>query len=388
MNLAGGQLFRLFLAYYLSHCAHDIYFISGPLLQAAGHSQMVIGWFLSIFFFAQAAARPIGSWGIETFGVRRTLVAGGLIFVASALLIPAAIGTPWALLLLRAIGGGALSAYLVALVAYQSLCVPFEKRGSSFALVAVGGMAPLGTIVPLGEWILSGGHETLYLSIGPLVGLCCVWIGYYIVPAGMKTPPAPPQWGTYRELFASPYVPMLFFSVVLICLVDGTTACMANLKAEHAITVSFFMVPCSLGAVAIRLFGSRLMDRIPRPSIVSASYAAMALSFAAIAFFPRNEVMLVCGLFFGVGIGAAFPSCMSLGADLTHPALQPKAASLVFWGVDLGWGSIPLILGSLGTFMGATASFRLFALFSIPAVVLLHIFYWRPLRARLARKSA
>ena len=72
-------LISLFLPFFLIYSVQHVYLIYGNLLQSYGISPEATGWILSGYFLAAMAIRPLGGWLIENFGIRKTLVCGGML---------------------------------------------------------------------------------------------------------------------------------------------------------------------------------------------------------------------------------------------------------------------------------------------------------------------
>ncbi|WP_352426229.1 MFS transporter [Aminomonas paucivorans] len=382
----GKQLLRLFLAVYAVHCFSNLYFLFGPFYEGRGATPQAAGWFLSIFYVATTLCRPLGSFALERLGVRKTLVGAAILCAAGSAGIALFLNSPPLLLAFRALTGIGFSAFVVGAMAFQSLVIPPEVRGASFALVTTGSMAPLATIVPLSDWLIQTGHPYLYLWSAPLLGTLCIVLGY-LVEAPDRAPAPKPVWGSYRDLMRLPGFPVLAFSALFLALCDATTICVASLARERGVLVSSFMVANAVAAVLVRTVGFRFMDRFPRTLLAAPAFGTMAAALLGMSFSSTNGAFLVWGLLFGLGIGVGFPTYLSLIGDLAPERLHPKGTAAVLLSIDVGWTLTPLLFGYLSPGLGVSGTFRFFAVAGGAAALLAHRFLWLPLYRR-NRKAA
>ena len=378
-------LISLFLPLYAVHCMEQIYFIYGTVVQGYGISPEMTGWILGIFFIAIMIARPLGSWFLENFGIRRTLVFSSVLGLIGCLVLYFARGVP-TILLGRVLSGLSFGMYTIGIFSYQALIIPEAMRGATFAVVVSGGVLPTATITPFGEWLLMGGHLRLYLSLGPLMCLVCWYLGRRVgVAQAVSRDEKPPQWGSYNDLFGNRPFLLLTATGMLVALVDATTACMSMYAAEYGVVTSYFLVGSSVVAVSVRLFGSKILNRLPRALLFAPCGMTMAGALCCISLFPSNAVFLVAGGFFGLGIGAGFPMYLSLISDALPPALRPKGNATALFLYDSGWFVTPLIIGYASSLLGIAWTFRLLSLVSLGSLIALQMFYWAPAYFRKKR---
>ena len=378
-------LISLFLPIYAIHCMEQIYFIYGTVVQGYGISQEMIGWVLGIFFIAIMSARPLGSWLLENFGIRRTLVGASVLGLVGCLVLYFARGITM-ILIGRVLSGLSFGIYTIGIFSYQALIIPEAMRGATFAVVVSGGVLPTATITPLGEWLLIGGHLRLYLSLGPLMCVVCWYLGRRVGNAqAVSKDEKQPQWGSYGDLFVNRPFLVLTVTGMLTALVDATTASMSLYAAEYGVLTSYFLVSSSVAAVSVRLLGSKVLNRVPRALLFAPSGMLMAGALCCISLFPSNLTFLIAGVFFGLGIGAAFPMYLSLISDTLPPALRPKGNATALFLYDSGWFLTPLFIGYASSFLGIAWTFRLLSLVSLGSLVALQILYWAPAYFRKKR---
>jgi MFS family permease len=372
-------LLRVFLPFFAIHCAEQVYFVYGASLAGHGFSPQAIGWILGIFFMSVMASRTFGGWVLENFGAQKTLEWSGIASFAGCMMLY--FKTVFAALLLgRILAGIAFGVYTMALFSYQAITTSETKRGRDFAIVVCGGILPMATVSPLGEWLLAGSMENIFLAIGPMFSVICWSLGRRIgsQARGGKKDIGRERWGTYRELLLSRSFIFLVATGILISIVDAFVVSMSMLAAERGIAASYFMVSSSAVAVLVRLAGAKSLNRLPRARAIAPCGVIMAGSALLLAIAPTNASFLIGGLFTGIGIGAAWPLYHALLSDTLDIPLRPKGTAVALLFYDLGWFLTPLSIGYASPLLGIANTFRAISIFAIILLTLLHFLFWMP----------
>jgi len=337
----------------------DIYFLLALYLKQFGLTDPgVTGWILGVYFAASTISRPLTGFIIERFEFRPVLLAASVMCFASGAGVALAGTSATLLLVARALTGFFASLFVIGLTTYQTLAIPEEIRGSSFTLATAGTIAPLVAVVPFAEWLLRAGHTTLYIWSPLVFSLMCVAVSLSL-ETGDGISLRGGKWGSYREVFRNPALRTLFVSVMLFASTDATIVSMAGLALEKSLTASAFISAQALTAVVIRLFGFRLMDRIPRSRIAPLTFAVTAASLIAITFVHTDLGMIVWGVVFGVAMGYGFPLHLSLIGDAAPERLRPKATSMVWFFMAGCFFVSPVVTGFLAGLMSFSAAFRI-----------------------------
>jgi MFS family permease len=377
-------LINLFLPFFGIHCAEQAYLVYGNVLQGYGISHEWTGWILGVFFMAVMITRPLGGWILENFGIRRTLVwSGAVCFVgcASLLLTKSA---PL-LLLGRAFSGVGFGVYTTGLFSHQAICVSEKTRGAMFAILATGGILPMATVAPLGEWLILGSHETLYLAMGPALSAIC-WFcgGRVLTPRSVSAKTAEMRdigktWGTYRDLLSSRVFVVLSLTGMLVSLVDAIVVSLSLLASERGLVASYFLAGGSVTAVIVRVAGAPLLNVLPRSVLLAPCGILISCGMLLISLAPSNGSFIVGGVLYGIGIGAGWPMLHALISDTLDSSLRPKGTASALLLYDAGWFLTPLMVGYLSSVIGIAWTFAALSLLSGVFLTLLEIFYWVPL---------
>jgi MFS family permease len=379
-------LASLFLPFFLIHCVEFLYLTYGSLLQSYKFSSETIGWILGIYFLSAMLSRPLGGWLLENFGIRRMLIWSGMLsFMGCSLLFYTQSAT--LLIIGRVISGAGFGIYSTGLFSHQAICVSEKMRGAMFSLLVVGGILPIGTITPLGEWLLLKSQNTLFLAIGPILSLVCCFLGgrVCITTKGEINSGDEKSWGTYSELFSSRSFQFLVLTGTIIALVDALIINFSLLAIEKKLVASYFFVSVSVSAALVRLAGSQLLNVLPRVVLLAPCGILMTCSVIMASFFPTNSVFVVAGILFGIGIGAGWPMYHSLIGDLLDPTLLPKSTSTALLLYDAGFFVTPLIVGYFLPHFGTSWTFVIISLVVGGDLILLEVFYWFPLYRKLNR---
>ncbi|MDR3331764.1 MAG: MFS transporter [Synergistaceae bacterium] len=380
-------LVNLFLPFYAIHCSEHIYLVYGNVLKEYGLSPALTGWILGIYFLMGMCARPLGGWLLENIGVRRTLIwSGAMCFAGGAALFL----TKSAPILLagRALSGAGFGIYTTGIFAHQAMSISEKMRGAGLSLLVTGGMLPMATVTPLGEWFLLGSHEKIYLAMGPIISALCWYLGGRVkMPAAAeRRGDGEKRWGTYRGLLTSRTFLILILTGIIIALVDAIIVDVSMLAAENGLAASYFLMSGSIAAVVVRVAGSSLINVLPRSVLLAPCGIVMSGSMILISFLPSNGAFVAGGILYGVGIGAGWPMLHAILSDTLEPALRPKGTAMALLFYDAGFFLTPLIVGYLSPAIGMAWALTAISLVSGAALAVLEILYWIPLR-RMKREG-
>jgi len=396
-------LISLFLPFFLIHSVQQVYLTFAILLyQGYGFSYEMTGWIIAMYSLAAMLTRPLGGWLLENFGIRRILIWSGVLsFVGSSLffvnesaamlLIGRALGgaafgiervEPATILLIgRAFSGAAFGIYSMGLFSHQALCVSEKRRGAMFSLLVVGSVLPMGTVAPLGEWLLYNSQVLLYLAIGPALSVLCCFFGGRVSaaePRAVHGGGDEKSWGTYRELFSTRSFLFLIVTGTVIALVDALIIKLSLLTVDKGLIISYFFASVSVTALIVRLPCASLLNALPRVPLLAPCGILMALSMIVVSFFPSNGALLVGGVLFGAGLGAGWPMYHAIISDLLKPLLRPKGTAAALLLYDIGFFISPLLVAYFLPRFGTSGTFGGIALAAGGILAVLGVFYWLP----------
>jgi MFS family permease len=381
------HLTTFLLATYFIFCFADVFLLFATYMENIGVPPGRTGFLVSSFFIATTLIRPLSGWLSEKVGARRTILLSALLATVGGLLLAFA-GTSMTLLLLsRVLTGMGFGTFMVALTTLQCLLVPDEIRGSAFAWTGVGSIASLFTIMPLCEYLVRNGHYGLYLGMAPGLALLAFLTARNLPRAsgscsGENTP------SSWRSLLGKDHMKTLLICSLFFAVPDSSLVYLVNLVASMGLVGSFFMMPLSATALAMRTLGRKLSDILPRRWLAAPSFALMAASLLGATLASSNIQLMFWGALFGVGVGLGYPVLFSLVGDLLPGPYRAKGTALVYLAQDICWMIIPLIIGFLHPLLGLSVTFRwLMALSLVSAVVVQWMWTKKPVRATENRKN-
>ena len=354
-----------------------------PLYYArAGFGLQESGWLVAGFYLASVSSRLFLGTVILAMGFRRIFLLAGALSLAASLGVAMAGPHFWTAFLSRAVQGIGISLFQVGLATWQALAFKKEERAGAYSVIMAGGLAPMMTALPLADWLLFHRLDTLYILIPVAFSAAALVVTMLIPSMGRAdfTPETPARsrnlLGGMADCFRIPFFRLALFSLFLFTFTDAVSAFMSPMTNSFGLAASLFLSANAIVGVLVRLFLGRVLDRHPRwklsvPILVS-MLAALLLASAN----PTATTLVVLGMVFGIGMGFGFPLNLALVSDGIPPHLQPQAISMAWFVLGVNFGTVPLILGWLGSALGPVTAFRCAAGAALAGACLLG-FLWR-----------
>ena len=337
----------------------DLYFILALYLQGMGVTDPgTLGWILGIYFAVSTITRPLAGILLERFSIRKVMLAASFFCMASGAGVALAGSSVSLILIFRALTGFSSSLFIVGLTTYQALAVPEKIRGSSFTLASAGTIAPLIALLPIAEGLLRRGFLYAYIWSPLLPAILCLAVAITIPPdddLNLENV----YWGTYSEVLKINASRTLLASVILFAMTDAAIVSMAGLALERNLLASSFISSQALTGLLIRLFGFKLMDRLPRSRLAALSFSVTAFASVAVTFVNSDIGMIFWGVVYGIGMGYGFPLHLALIGDAVPARLRPKATSLVWFLMAGCYFISPVLTGFIARYLNFAWAFRI-----------------------------
>ncbi len=365
------------------HSYSNTFFFLAPYLNTQGYSAASAGVLVSVFYAATTAVRPLGSWITERLGIRGSMIFSSLLCLGCAAVLQIYQGSFSYFVTLRIVMGLGFSVFMVALTTYQALAVEEAKRGLAFALVAIGSIVPMFTVVPLTDFLIRNNLGRIYLLIPVAASALAFMLALRLRTerASVSGDISSMEWGSYRDLFRETPAWKMLCSCFFFGLCDSSIVFIGSLLLERSLVPSWFVFAMAGGALFVRTAGRNLFNRYPRTVFAGPSFVLMAACLIWLSFVGSRTGMLLSGFFYGIGVGYSYPAHLALTADLAPARLRAKASALVHFSMDLSWFLLPLYMGFGSTILGTLTAFRLFALFCLVTAVAVTAM-WRPSKPR------
>jgi MFS family permease len=306
-------------------------------VQALGGTEIEIGIVMGLYSAVGIICQPlIGPW-VDAFG-RRAFMVGGTALVLLASLLPVAFDHIGVFALVRALHGIGFSAYFVAIFSYVVDLVPASQRGWALGIFGVSGFVATAIAPLLGEWVVRrAGFRALFV-VSAVLALLPLALTLRLRAGGADAATVPPPgWvrGSLEDVAQRHMVVSLFFG-----LGSGTIfAFLPTFGQSLAVTaLSLFYTAYAGAAIAVRVFGGRLIDTRGRRAVIVPSMFIQASAPALLALMgvlvartsttPVVPVLILAGVLSGGAHGFLYPGLAALVTDLAPTERRASAVGV------------------------------------------------------------
>jgi MFS family permease len=338
-------------------------FVLLPLhIQALGGTEIEIGLVMGIYSGVGIFCQPlIGPW-VDAIG-RQLFMIVGIALVVVAAVLATLIDAIGVLFVVRVLQGIGFSAYFVAMFSYVVDLVPPAQRGWALGIYGVSGFVATAFAPLLGEFIVRrAGFRALFAvsAVLALVPLVLVLRLRDARKSGGASLPAP-GWlrAGLEDVVQRHMVVTLFFG-----LGSGTIFAFLPTFAQslEVSGLSLFYTAYAAAAIAVRIFGGRLIDTRGRRAIIVPSMFLQTLAPALLAVVgvavtrtsttPVVPILFVAGLVSGAAHGFLYPGLAALVTDLTAVARRATAVGVFSAMFLLGQTAGAFVFGAVAHALG------------------------------------
>lgn len=338
-----ASAFAVFFSFYLLLPTIPLY------ARTLGIPESEIGLIVGFFAFTSMTVRPWTGWAADRYGRRPLLAAGALLFLAASLLYvwSRAVGT---LLLVRLVHGTGMGLFPTSATAVVADIAPPERRGEAMGFYGAASNLALASGPLLGIWVAERHGFPALFTLSALAAALSLGLAFSLA----ETLPV-------RRRVAFGFSSMLsraalFPSAILFCLMATYGVQIAFLplyvRSVGAGNPGLFFMVFALVVALVRGYAGRLSDRLGRAPVTAAGMVLSGLGTAGIALSGEPLALVLSGVLYGIGFGAAQPSLMAWTADLVPPLERGKAMGTFFTAFELGIGvgatGFGLVLGRAG----------------------------------------
>lgn len=338
-------------------------FVLLPLhIQELGGTEIEIGVVMGLYSAIGIVCQPlIGPW-VDAIGRRLFMIAGTALVLVAAVLATLfdSIGV---LASVRVLQGFGFSAYFVAMFSYVVDLVPPSQRGWALGIYGVSGFVATAFAPLIGEIIVRrAGFRALFaVSAGlALIPLFLILRLRDTRAAGAAVLPAP-GWlrAGLEDVLKRHMIVTLFFG-----LGSGTIfAFLPTFAQSLAVSgLSLFYTAYAASAIAVRIFGGRLIDTRGRRAVIVPSMFLQMLAPALLAVVgyavtrtsttPVVPILFVAGLISGAAHGFLYPGLAALVTDLTPAAARATAVGVFSAMFLLGQTAGAVVFGAVAHALG------------------------------------
>ncbi len=314
-------LFTIYIVAFIAATSFSLLFPVMPLYAAElGAPVSQVGLIVATYSYVAALLLiPLGMLS-DRLGRHKFVVASLIISTLAPLLYPLA-ASPEQVILVRAIHGLALAAFLPAAIALVIDLTPAAQRGevigwytASFQLGLMAGPVTGGLISSY-----FGFDAAFYgcsaISIIGLVFILCRLGAIAHRPTGRLAGASSWSWIKQTLVFAGLLTPLF------IAIGSGTIAAYIPLYGRgfgiFEVHAGLIITAVYASSALLRAPAGRLSDRLGRKPMIICGLAVSAVAVALISQFHGLSELVITAIFFGVGMGIAMPAGIALVADLS-----------------------------------------------------------------------
>lgn len=326
------------LANFLQSLSFNLYLHLPGFLHQLGAGEVQIGLLTGATAAAAIAVRPPLGRAIDRGG-RRPLVLAALAvnFVVCLLYLTVDSLGPW-IYAVRVAHGFAEATLFTALFVMAADLVPASRRTEGLALYSASGMLPISLGGLLGDAILArASYDALFVAsaLAVVAALLCS-LPLRDVP---RAPAASgePRRGFLHALGQRDLVPLWFLGVVFGLVLTGVFTFVKRFVMEAQVaSVGTFFSAYTGAAIAVRLLGGSLPDRVGPRRVLLPALATLVAGFACLAAAKDTAEVLAAGVLCGLGHGFTFPILSALIVTRAREAERGAAIAILTALPDVG----------------------------------------------------
>jgi MFS family permease len=349
-------------------------------LQQLGAGEAQIGAIMATQALGAILAWPFVGRGMDLYGRRVVLLAGGALFLVVIALYLAIDALGPFVYLVRLLDGVAHSMWYTALFTYGADLVPASRRTQGLAIFGVAGLVTIGLGAQFGDLILAHAEfDELFLW-----ALACAALGVLLClplrEVYQRTAGPPPR--NFLAAAVQPDLRPVWLAAAAFFVSLGAlfTFMKTYVAAADVGSVGSFFSGYAAIAIALRLFFGWIPDRVGTRRMLGIALGLCAAGFALLATADTAAHVALAGLVAGAGHGYAYPVLFSLVVERAHA--RERGSAMTFYttidlvGLLLAGPSVGFVIESAGY----AAAFAGLALVLLAGIAL---FYWLD-RRRLA----
>jgi len=299
---------------------------------------------------------------VDRIGRRRSFTAGSLVMV----------GLPFAylgldgplpgfyllLVVMRAVHGIGMALCFTAAFTYVADIVPAARLNEGIGIFGISGLIGMAVGPAAADVALTRhGYGALFLTAAVLAGIgLAAHLPLAETHAERRSEHG--EMSFFAVLGRRKMLTVAFLAVLFGFGQAGAGGFVAPLaQARGIVHVSFFFVAYSLAAVAVRLVGGRLADRLGERRVIPYALAITGGGLLLVAGVHQAWFLALSGAITGGGHGLLFPSLNSLAVRDEPAGIRGKITGVYTGALDGGNFAGSLLLGYIGEWLGLNALF-------------------------------
>ncbi len=393
-SLLTGPFLRILLIHLTAMGCFGVYYFLPRFVRFTGGDEFMIG----LVMGAPAAAAlifrlPTGGW-VDRLGRRRMVITGLALFTVANFLPVFASGAGIFLILVRAAAGASMILYFTAIVTYVAEKAPEGRRSEAIALYGAAGFVAQA----ISPWMCEQLLEVLPFEMITRFRIVFALAGVFTLVALVfsllmehddhheEKHLDPDPW---HQVIRSPT--MLYILIPSVAFGIGYTSIFSfitDFTELHSLgPTSYFFISYSLTVVILRLTTGKMLDRLDRRMITTASLLIIVAGLL-LASSPGGVASLVLvGVLTGTGHSYIFPALSTLTFDSSPARNRGTSMALYMLGFDVSTMAMSPLLGQVAKHWDYFAMFRV-AAWMLLAGALIYLTGWRYHSTQAISRSA
>ncbi|HSJ99333.1 MAG TPA: MFS transporter [Myxococcota bacterium] len=326
------------LANFAQSLSFNLYLHLPGFLHQLGAGEVQIGLLFGVTAAAAIAVRPPLGRAIDRGG-RRRLVLGAVALNVVVCLLYLTVDSlgPW-VYAVRIAHGFAEATLFTVLFVMAADRIPASRRTEGLALYSASGMLPISLGGLLGDGILAWAtYDALFAAsaLAAAIAFACS-LALHDVPRAAPAPDAPRR-GFLPALAQRDLAPLWFLGVVFGVVLAGVFTFVKRFVMEEQVaSVGTFFTAYTGAAIAVRLVGGSLPDRVGPRRVLLPALATLSAGFACLAAAEGAAEVLAAGVLCGLGHGFTFPILSALAVTRSRESERGAAISILTALPDVG----------------------------------------------------
>jgi MFS family permease len=346
------------------------YFLLMPVLplyaRHLGLSGGQIGIVIAAFALSSMVLRPWVGWASDRHGRRPLMFVGGAVFVLAPLGYGVSAGVV-SMTLARLFHGAGMGVYPTAATAMAADLASPARRAETLGLFGMSGSIAMAVGPPTGIALSrSLGFVPLFV-VAALIGV----LGLALTTTVPET--APPR-GTAPFTLRGTLSRSAVFPSLLVLGMMLTYGALISFLPLHAdargLNPGLFFLVYALALTAVRQPAGRLSDRHGRAPVATAGLAIVSAALVIVTLSDGMIGLLVAGLVYGIGQGAAHPALIAWCVDGAASVERGRAMGTFYTALELGIVIGAMTAGLAVARAGFTVTFLVAAGIALVAAIL------------------
>ncbi|MFH1488870.1 MAG: MFS transporter [Pseudomonadota bacterium] len=376
-----GRFIALLIIGFFSASNIGTFYLFPVFIADHGGSTADIGYIMGAFSLASVLCRPLISSVINRLGRKKAYVLANVLMLLATmtyLLFSGRLENFYLpLLVVRAVHGVGGGFSLTAGFTYAADIVPSNRMNEGLGIYGCSGLLGFALGPALAELIIRQWSFSAFFPAAAATAAIATLILLFL----------PESYAHDRRQAAAPFRAVLgrpkiwITALLVVTLGVGLTATnnfvVLFAQSRGISFASSYFVAYSGSAIAARLLGGRVADRVGEARVIPYAMAVCGAGLLLLVFINSVAFLLLAGLISGAAHGMLYP-CLTTMAVRDEPAvLRAKILGIVTGSIDLGIFAGAIVLGQVGKYLGFPAIFIIAGMAFFGGLLLIHL---RPLK--------